>query len=168
MKEEWRPVIGVEQWYEVSNTGRVRRSAAGQSTNAGRVLRPSKRKTGRLTVYLSFDNRRLQGEVHRLVAAAFIGPCPIGKEVNHLDGNPANNNVGNLEYCTRRENMQHAYRLGLVSLGIGEDQHLAKLTTDQVIVIRNCTAPSAVLARVFGVSKGTIQHVRSRRTWKHI
>lgn len=47
--------------------------------------------------------------VHQLVAAAFIGPKPKGKEVNHKDGNKKNNRADNLEYCTRSENILHSY-----------------------------------------------------------
>lgn len=107
--------------------------------------------------------------VASLVAEAFIGPRPSGKEINHIDGDHRNNAAGNLEYVTRRENMQHAYRLGLSArLGIGEDQHLAKLTTEQIIVIRNCTAPVRLLARVFGVSPITIKRAQQGVTWRHV
>lgn len=169
MHEEWRSVVGFEGWYEVSNLGNVRRSRAGKRTYVGRQLRPSKRKNGRLTVYLRREGRDLQREVHRIVADAFIGPCPEGKEVNHIDGYPDNNKADNLEYVTRSENVLHAYRLGLLRANCGEDQHLAKLTTEQVVVIRGCKdVPSTLLAKVFSVSKPTIAAVRRMKTWRHV
>ncbi|MCU1299725.1 MAG: hypothetical protein JWQ87_9 [Candidatus Sulfotelmatobacter sp.] len=51
--------------------------------------------------------------VHSLVAEVFIGPRPENLLINHRDGNKKNNNVANLEYCTGRENVHHAMRMGL-------------------------------------------------------
>ena len=69
--------------------------------------------------------------VHRLVAEAFIGPCPEGKEVNHKDLNKGNNYYKNLEYKTHRKNLLHAVKNGVkfnphpVS---GDDNPCTKLT----------------------------------------
>jgi hypothetical protein len=168
-REIWRPAPEFEGWYEVSSLGRVRRSRPGKATFVGKVLRPgSRRKNGYKTVYLRRRGDDKQREVHRLVAGAFIGPCPTGKEVNHLDGNPANNRAENLEYCTRAENVQHAYRMGLTSPSHGEHHHMAKLTTDQVIIIRMCSAPASVLARALGVSRPAIRAIKKLRNWKHV
>lgn len=104
---EWRSVVGFEGLYEVSSDGRVR----------GLTVRRERRVTinpfGYQTIQLWRDNRGHMFMVHRIVAAAFIGPLPDGKEVNHIDGDKGNNGVANLEYVTRSQNMIHAYDTGL-------------------------------------------------------
>lgn len=109
--EEWRPVVG---WpgYEVSTRGRVRsvervvlrRNGTGQ-TIRGRVLKPATmKKSGHLQVSLSHDGARRTYCVHTLVLEAFVGPRPESMEGLHGDGNPANNNIGNLKWGTPTEN----------------------------------------------------------------
>lgn len=169
MNEEWRPVYEAEGWYEVSNLGRVRRVRAGKATYVGKILRLNERRAkeghGRVCVSLQVDGRGMTRDVHVMVARAFIGPCPPKKEVNHIDGDPINNCANNLEYVTRSENIYHAYRLGLM-VPHGEKHGFAKLTTDHVVVILNCTAPATVIARAFGVTPSTIEKVRRGRTWR--
>ncbi len=167
--EQWKSVIGWEGIYDVSNEGRIRRIAPGKKTRPGRILKPHKRKNdGRLTVALSYHGKRFDGNLHSLVASTWIGPRPPGMEIDHIDGNPENNNIANLEYVTPQENMKRAYKLGLVKLKFGIEHYLAKLTIDQVRIIRSCTAPSTLLARVFSVTPITIRQVRRGLTWKHI
>lgn len=76
----------------------------------GRVLRPQPHNNGYRTV--SPDGRKHK-TIHSLVAAAFLGPRPDGCDVNHIDGDKTNNAASNLEYVTRKENMQHAMATGL-------------------------------------------------------
>lgn len=131
-------------------------------------MKPRLGTSGRLSVSLSVGGKERTFDVHTLVAEAFLGPRPVGLEINHIDGVATNNRSDNLEYCTRRENMRHAYRLGLSKeLGFGVDHHLAKLTMDQVRIIRACNASVSdyLLARVFSVSRPTINKVRKGLTW---
>lgn len=98
--EVWKSVAGFPK-YDVSNLGRVA-SFVGRSPI---ILRPGSRPYGYQLVILRGGYGRF---VHRLVAQAFLGDPPLGHEVNHRDGNPANNRLENLEYMTRRQNMMHA------------------------------------------------------------
>ena len=65
-------------------------------------------------VFVSVKNKRYVRYVHRLVAECYIPNPNCLPEVNHLDGNKANNNADNLEWCTRGDNARHAYRTGLM------------------------------------------------------
>lgn len=114
--EEWRPISGLEENYEVSNLGRVRRIKTGCGTYEGRILHFSNHNHGYLIASMSLNAKHHRRYVHRLVAEAFI-PNPDGKpEVNHIDGNKHNNCVDNLEWCTRAENNRHMFRTGLVDM----------------------------------------------------
>ena len=108
--------------------------------------------------------------VNRLVAAAFIGPCPEGQEVNHRDGNKSNNSQRNLEYVTPQGNKDHAQTINCVARG--ERHGRAKLTAEAVREIRGANitvvGTADALAEQFGVSPVTIGKVHRRETWRHV
>lgn len=115
--EEWRPVVGAVG-YEVSSRGRVRsldrtrtyarvdpasrRLVIVARAHRGRVLQPGTAKSGHQIVVLGRGQTRL---VHRLVLEAFVGPAPANMEACHGDDDPANNNLENLRWGTRSENL---------------------------------------------------------------
>ena len=87
--EHWLPVADYEGLYEVSDLGQVR--SLPRRTTSGRVLKPQPVSESRhLEASLSRNGKVSRQLVHRLVLAAFVGPCPEGEEVRHLDGNPGN------------------------------------------------------------------------------
>lgn len=117
MKEIWRDIPGYKGQYQVSNFGSVRSLARYRGANGGRfwqeerALKKTVKSTGYEQVGLCRGNRSIPTLVHRLVASAFV-PNPSRKpQVNHKDGNKANNHVKNLEWVTSSENGQHAYRV---------------------------------------------------------
>lgn len=97
MDEIWLPVIGYESFYEVSNTGKVR--------NLKGDVMPC-HFTPKGYVRVSFKQDRSLHYCHSLVMKAFMGDR-LGRVINHIDGNPSNNNLNNLEYVSQRENVCH-------------------------------------------------------------
>ena len=119
--EQWRPVVGYESKYEVSDHGRVRsvartvhRPHSGPYKVSSRVLRPRVAHHGHHTVTLfgATKKDRKHHYVHRLVLAAFVGPCPAGMNGCHNDGVPENNHVSNLRWDTQSENARDRVRHG--------------------------------------------------------
>ena len=116
--ESWRPVVGFEGYYEVSDLGRVRSltrrvpSGRGRTRIAtGRVLSPSTGDPYR-KVNMKVDGVQAMRSVHRLVALAFLGHCPDGMEVCHINGDHKDNRLANLRYDTHSENQRDTVRLG--------------------------------------------------------
>jgi hypothetical protein len=111
--ENWKPVAGYEGIYAVSDHGRIKRVRAFKNGSVGRFLRPGAcDRCGHLLVCCCSRGRKRTTQVHRLVLAAFVGPCPDGMECRHLDGNPANNRIENLCWGTRAENNADRVRHG--------------------------------------------------------
>ena len=124
MSEVWKDVPGLEGRYQVSNLGRVKSLSRTEPHKLHgiwhireRILKatdPYKTKRGYSSVGIRDGNGKLiSPAVHRLVAICFV-PNPLNlPEVNHIDGNRANNAASNLEWVTRKENMHHAWKTGL-------------------------------------------------------
>jgi len=111
--EEWRDVIGYEQIYMVSNQGRI---WSKPRVNRGRLLggylmSVHVDKRNRCTVLLSNNRNKKLCIPARLVATAFIREPKEYEEVNHLDENPSNNRVENLEWCTHVYNCNYGTRI---------------------------------------------------------
>lgn len=120
MDEEWRPVVGYEGFYEVSNTGKVRsldrcvqqRNMYKEVTHIyrGRELKLKKHRDGYLVATLCKGKTMKCFQVHRIVASAFIPNPDRLPQINHKDENKQNNNVNNLEWCTSKYNNNYGTR----------------------------------------------------------
>ena len=119
MEEIWKDVKGYEGLYQVSNLGNVKRILFINNLitkKENKILKQYISKRKRKYVCLYKNNIRKNCTVHRLVAKAFIENIYNYPEINHIDGNPLNNNVNNLEWCTKQQNMKHAYENELNNL----------------------------------------------------
>lgn len=158
-EEKWLPVDGYNGIYEVSDLGRVKRVAGGSGARAGKVLKPLN-KDGYRRVVLTRDGVQRMLAVHRLVARAFIGPCPRGWVCHHKNSERSDNRPENLEWITRERN---------TSLGSsGEGNGSAKLNTEALKVLRweyNKGRSAALLGRLYGVSHSAAWEAASGRSW---
>lgn len=101
---KWTPVVGYEDLYLVSTNGKV------YSIRSHRVLAPRKHNAGYLRVTLCKNGKRKDAYIHRLMCEAFFGTPNDGRNyVNHLDENPAHNQITNLEWTTNSNNIKYSW-----------------------------------------------------------
>lgn len=159
--EEWRPVLGYEGRYDVSNLGRVRgwagrvgKGFAPRTLPEPHIKADQRHRCGyRVVALYSGKGCSRLLYVHRLVAGAFLGPCPAAQEVRHLDGRRTNNHLNNLAYGSAKENASDRRRHGHDRLG--EQHHAHRLDPMKVLRIRQMRADGstwASIAREFGIT----------------
>lgn len=120
--EEFKRYIhnGYETNYIVGNKGTIMWDALGKK----RKLNPTKDAGRYLCLSLRINGQYFATRVHRLVARTFIENVNNYPQVNHKDGDKSNNNVENLEWCTSKENIIHAFKNKLIVRPKGRDSHL--------------------------------------------
>lgn len=117
MNEEWKPVIGYEGLYEVSNMGRIKSLERTIWTGRGyyqtlpeRIMKLRKSNRGYLYVFLHKEGKIKYCTIHKLVAQAFCENPEGYNEVNHINENKEDNRADNLEYCSRAYNNNYGTR----------------------------------------------------------
>lgn len=169
-KEEWRPVVGFETKYLVSNIGNVKR-VLGSSHLKPKNLKLMLNKDFYNQVNLKVNQKTNTKLVHRLVAMSFI-PNPYNKpQINHINGIKNDNRVENLEWCTLSENRIHAYSTGLQN-GLsrrGDKNNFNKLKESDVLSIRSeykkRVTTYKYLAKKYNVTEGCIGSIIKRKNW---
>lgn len=159
-RENWADVRGYEGLYQVSDKGNIRRVIQ----NRTRILKQYVSKAnGYCYINLYKNNKSSTMRVHKIVAREFLGEPPQNKlQINHIDGNKANNAVENLEYCDQSENMRHAYMTGLEKpKGLRaiclDDMKIYDTLTDAARAVSGGTAQGEMVARV---CRGERSHYR--------
>ena len=165
----WKTIKGFED-YEVNEFGDVK----SHKYNKEKLLRKRYTQDGYIQYVLLKNGINCTRRAHRLVAEAFIDNPEQKETVNHKDGDKTNNYYENLEWATKKEQMQHAYKLGLKRplKGILNYNHI--LNEHEVIEIRKLYKPHnkefgmKALAKKYGVSEPTINRVVHNRSYKNI
>lgn len=175
--EIWKPVVGYEGLYEVSNLGNVKSVDKVVQTKRGSRHYPERRLSEWVdhknykTVLLCKNGKQRTTKVHRIVAEAFI-ENPLGyKQINHIDCDKRNNNVSNLEWCNNSRNQKHAYEHGLNTPRQGELNGGHKLVEKQVIEIRRLYDKGvdvSELSKRYCVTKTQIRRIVNYKSWKYL
>lgn len=155
--ERWQPIAGTA--YLASDQGQVR--------GADGLLRAQHQdRRGYWRVHLSIDRRQGTYYAHRLVAAAFLGPCPQGMVVCHGPLGSGCNRLANLRYASQSENCG-IDKLRDGTHHRGERQGSAKLTTAVVLAIRAMAGrySQEEIAWALGTTRANVANIITRRRW---
>lgn len=173
MDEEWRPVLGYEDYYEVSNLGRVRsvprKDRRGSKWQGKLRAGVPQGKYGHVGVMLYRHSRGEKKYVYRLVLEAFVGPCPPGCEACHSDGDTANNALCNLRWDTHQANMNDAVNHGTVCRG--EAHSNCRYTDDdcrRALDLRRQGLSYSKIQRATGMSMGYIHSLVHGKRRPHL
>lgn len=161
-------ISGFEGRYAINRNGEVK------NIKTNYILKPYTNTIGYFRVSFYGKNRkRYQFYIHRLIAIHFIPNSENKSEINHIDGNPSNNDINNLEWCTKSENALHAYKLGLSYSNpkYGEDNHNSILNDSIVRDIRNRYKNGerqCDISKDLNLSRVHINNIVLNKIWKHV
>lgn len=177
--EIWVDIIDFEGYYQISNYGRVKslrrvihRNKMGILILPERILNPHIDVTGYKRLYLYKKDFKTREFVHRIVALHFIENHNNKPQINHKNGIKTDNNIENLEWCTGKENVHHAFRIGLNKASIGEQKGTSKLKEIEVVIIKKLLKGNQhtqqEIANMYNVSRCAIKEIKFNRNWKHV
>lgn len=146
MQEYWKEITDYEK-YEISNLGNVRKK-----------LKPFKNKEGYESICLTdVHGNRKDFKIHRLVAMMFIPELDGKHLINHIDGIKDNNIVSNLEWCTPKENTQHAILNGMFNRPFQNFTHEQK--TEMLNMLTSGERIKDVSEKFNGVTTSAIHYI---------
>jgi hypothetical protein len=152
--------------YEIYSNGRV------FSNKSNKFLVTSRGTYGYEIITLYGKNKQKTFRVHRLVGLAFLPKVKNKSEINHKDGNKLNNDVENLEWTSRSENVKHAYDTNLKKGMIQEKNGRAKLTIKKANKIRedymSKKYTQTYLAKKYKLSQPLVGRVINNLIWNKI
>lgn len=156
---------------EIFNNYILYKDGSVYSRYKGRFIKFSPDKKGYYTSRLIVDGKPKTVKMHRLIGESFIENPDGYSEINHIDGDKSNNHVDNLEWCSRGQNLQHAWDMGLRTKPFGNLN--GRATISEEIVVSICKDildkhKTCDIARKYGVRWHIVDSIRKKKTWKHV
>lgn len=142
------------------------------SNKSNRELKCRDDKNGYYRFNIIFKGNHTTLMMHQVICKAFKENPDNKPQINHVDGNKKNNHIDNLEWCTCKENIRHAYDSGLCDKTKYGNHHLSKLKPEDVLYIKRELKSKekslAELARMFNVSSHSIYCIKVGKSYRYI
>lgn len=169
----WKTIASFPD-YEASPDGiirskeRVRNFGKQKRVVRSQEIQPFDHSAGYSCVKLSRDRKKINQYVHRLIALTFIPNPESLLEVNHKDGDRKNNRADNLEWVSRKDNLDHARYI--LKRGAGSDndrrKRFVQVNAEIARKIRQSDKTSRELSEMYGCSAVCVRRIRNNVTWK--
>ncbi|MHB9029376.1 MAG: HNH endonuclease signature motif containing protein [Candidatus Latescibacterota bacterium] len=165
--------LAVEGYYSIDAEGNVwLEKPRNLVRNFTRRIMSLGNRNGYFIVAFSFQGKRYEIFHHRIVYIHHYGDIPAGMQINHIDGNRANNHISNLEAVTPQENALHAFNVTKTRKDFGENNHNAKLTKRDIAHIYwdrwRLKKTYKEIAREYGIGITSVHNICKLQTWRHL
>lgn len=169
-RERWRPIIGYEGYYEVSDMGNVRSIKVRffRTKKYPYLINRQLDQHGYEKVCMSIKSKRRYRFIHQLVLESF-GVQKTGDQVRHLNGIRHDNRLKNLKWGNAKQNAADRHSHGKTAWG--SRNFFAKLTEHQVMKIKKLLAkghPQVAIAKRFEISQSSVSLIHVNKSWKHV
>lgn len=163
--ELWKQLVDFPD-YAISNLGNVKRITAAKGTRIGWIITPH----GSRYLYagLRKEGNRFDRKIHTLVAVTFLGPRPLGKQINHKNCVKHDNRADNLEYVTALENTRHAHQKGRMTRAIHNKRILNKEKVGKIKRLISLGYSQASIGRLYQINATAISKIACGRNWKNV
>jgi hypothetical protein len=170
MEELWKPAAGWEGFYEVSTLGRARsvdrlarHAKGGHQRIKGKILKDCYHDFGYVLWGFSANGNQRAVYAHIVMLETFVGKRPNGMQACHNDGNPKNCRLDNLRWDTVQANNDDKKIHGTTKRG--EQNHGAKLTSEDVLHIRQAKGTCREISKNYGIHPDTVSLIKTKRRW---
>jgi hypothetical protein len=163
--ENWKDVLGLEEYYEISDLGNVRskirkwKGSLGVREYGGKTIKPFLSTIGYPAVNLTYPNHRKQYHVHRLVLEAFKGMPEPGHEACHNNGIKTDCTLANLRWDTRKNNHKDQLIHGTKHRGS------TKITLELALEIKKLDDKVAQICKKYNLSRTQIWRIKNNKAW---
>lgn len=168
--ELWKPIIGFEDRYEVSNHGNVRGFwYGGYKMKSPKLKKPQRNKNGYYYVILQNGKIMKSFLLHRLVLSTFDKPMDRNIDCCHKNHNREDNRLCNLEWGTRKYNEFQKKLNGTTAMG--EKNGKSKMTNEKVLQIRQLFSEGKStnsIAKQLNLKQQNVWCICTKKTWKHL